>query len=181
MVAKARTGTRSGPNTAAAPARRQRSGAARRVAKKAFSNSAGGTGDLGVTASCRARARDRSRLRGSRLAYRRYDLTALRGDPWHGRRLSRTRHSLAADAATGKAPMKTGTRRSLRRVWRVMTWPLSGHIALALATGLACGGAASRYPDVLAPPYAAILGTLVVYPVMVAAWWRLNSPGGHRR
>jgi hypothetical protein len=59
--------------------------------------------------------------------------------------------------------MKTGTRRSLRRVWRVMTWPLSGHVALALATGLACGVAASRYPDVIEPPYAAILGTLVIY------------------
>ncbi len=77
--------------------------------------------------------------------------------------------------------MRTGTRRSLRRLRRVMTWPLSGQIALALATGLACGGAASRYPDVLAPPYAAILGTLVIYPAMVAAWWRLNSPGGRQR
>jgi hypothetical protein len=32
----------------------------------------------------------------------------------------------------------------LRRAWRVMTWPLSGHMALALGTGLACGIAASQ-------------------------------------
>jgi uncharacterized protein (DUF2062 family) len=72
-------------------------------------------------------------------------------------------------------------RRSLRRAWRVMTWPLSGHVALALATGLACGIAASRYPDVIEPPYAAILGTLILYPVMVAMWWHLNPPGGRGR
>ena len=77
--------------------------------------------------------------------------------------------------------MKTATRRSLRRAWRVMTWPLSGHVALALATGLTCGIAASRYPDVIAAPYAATLGTLVIYPVMVAAWWHLNPPGGRGR
>jgi hypothetical protein len=62
-----------------------------------------------------------------------------------------------------------------------MTWPLSGHIALALATGFACGTAAARYPDVIEPPYAAILGTLVIYPVMIAAWWHLNPPGGRER
>jgi hypothetical protein len=45
-------------------------------------------------------------------------------------------------------------RRSLRRAWRVMTWPLSGHVALALGTSLAWI-AASRYPDVI---------ELVVYP-----------------
>jgi hypothetical protein len=77
--------------------------------------------------------------------------------------------------------MKTATRRSLRRVWRAMTWPLSGHLALALATGLTCGIAASRYSDVIEPPYAAILGTLILYPIMVAAWWRVHSPGGRRR
>ena len=77
--------------------------------------------------------------------------------------------------------MKTAARRSLRRVWRAMTWPLSGHLALALATGLTCGIAASRYPDMIAAPYAAILGILSLYPVMVAAWWRFHSPGGCQR
>jgi hypothetical protein len=78
-------------------------------------------------------------------------------------------------------PMKATTRRSLRRAWRAMTWPLSGHLALALATGLACGTAAARYPDMIAPPYAAILGTLVVYPVIVVTWWHFNPPPGGRR
>jgi hypothetical protein len=77
--------------------------------------------------------------------------------------------------------MKAAARRSLLRVWRVMTWPLSGHVALALATGLACEIAASSYPDVIAAPYAAILGALVIYPVTVAAWWHLNPPGGRGR
>ena len=64
-----------------------------------------------------------------------------------------------------------------------MTWPLSGHIALALGTGLAFGTAASRYPDVigLAPSYAASAGALIIYPVMVAAWWHLSPPGGRGR
>jgi len=57
-----------------------------------------------------------------------------------------------------------------------MTWPLSGHVALALATGLAGGIAAARYPTAISPPYAAILGALVVYPAMVAMWWRLHRP-----
>jgi hypothetical protein len=60
--------------------------------------------------------------------------------------------------------MKTSIRRSLRRAWRVRTWPVSAHIMFALGTGLACGIAAARYPDVIGPPYAAILGTLIIYP-----------------
>jgi hypothetical protein len=63
----------------------------------------------------------------------------------------------------------------------VITWPLSGHVALALATGLACGIAASHYPKLIGPPYAAIFGTLILYPVMVAMWWRFHSPGGRPR
>ena len=58
--------------------------------------------------------------------------------------------------------MKATTRRSLRRVWRVMSWPLPSHLAFALATGLASGVAAAHYPDVISAPYAAILGTLAV-------------------
>ena len=88
--------------------------------KKAFGNSAGRTGGLGITASCRTRARNRARLRGPRRAHRRHDLATLCRDPWHARRLSRARSGLAADAATRMAsPMKTATRRSLRRVRRV--------------------------------------------------------------
>jgi len=49
-------------------------------------------------------------------------------------------------------------------------------VALALATGLACGIATAHYPVVISPPYAAILGTLVVYPAMITMWWHLNRP-----
>jgi predicted PurR-regulated permease PerM len=72
-------------------------------------------------------------------------------------------------------------RRSLRRAWQMITWTLSGHIIFALATGIACGIVAARYPEVISPPYPAILGTLVIYPVMVAMWWRLHRPGGSGR
>ena len=79
--------------------------------------------------------------------------------------------------------MRTKRRPSLRRAWQVLTWPLSGHVVLALATGLACGAAVARYPDViaLAPPYAAILGTFVIYPVLVATWWHFSASGGRGR
>jgi hypothetical protein len=78
-------------------------------------------------------------------------------------------------------PMKATTRRSLLRVWRAMAWPLSSHLALALATGLACGITASHYPDVVSPSYAALLGTFVVYPLMLAIWCYLHRPGGNSR
>jgi hypothetical protein len=77
--------------------------------------------------------------------------------------------------------MRNTTRRSLQRAWRMMTWPLSGHIALALATGLACGRATARYPNLVSPPYAAIVGTLALYPAMVAMWRHLHGPGGNGR
>src|SRR6266853_6403548 len=96
MVAKAHTGTRRRPDTAAAPARR-RTGAARRVAKKPS---------------------------------------------------------------------------VIRRVARVV-WVSPRHAALALATGLVCGGLASRIDGMISPPYAAILGTVVGYPALVAIWSRL--------
>ena len=56
----------------------------------------------------------------------------------------------------------------------MVSWPLSGHIALALATGLACGLAAAGYPDLVSPPYTAIVGTLAVYPAMVGMWRHLH-------
>jgi hypothetical protein len=60
--------------------------------------------------------------------------------------------------------MKTSTRRSMRRAWRVLIWPVSAHIMFAPGTGLASGIVASRYPDVIGPPYAAILGRGLVAP-----------------
>jgi len=76
--------------------------------------------------------------------------------------------------------MRTATRRSLRRAWRMMTWPLSGHLAVTLGTGLACAISA-RYHDVMAPLYAAILGTFVVYPMVLVIWWQLNRSRGNGR
>jgi hypothetical protein len=72
------------------------------------------------------------------------------------------------------APMKAATRRSLRRLWRAMSWPLPGHIVFALATGLTSGITAAHYPDVISTVHAAILGTVVLYPLMVLIWWRLH-------
>ena len=72
-------------------------------------------------------------------------------------------------------------RRALRRAWRMMTWPLSSHIVFALATGLVCGIAASGYPDVIAPPYAAIVGTLMIYSLLLLIWLRVNRSGGSGR
>ncbi len=54
-----------------------------------------------------------------------------------------------------------------------MIWVSPRHAALALATGLVCGGLASRIDGMISPPYAAILGAVVAYPVLVAIWSRL--------
>jgi hypothetical protein len=56
------------------------------------------------------------------------------------------------------------------------SWPLLADVALALATGLACGIATAHYPIVISPAYAAILSVLVLYPATVAMRWRLNRP-----
>jgi hypothetical protein len=61
-----------------------------------------------------------------------------------------------------------------------MTWPLAGHIVFALGMGLGCGAVAAHHPQVIGPPYAAILGAIVLYPTMVVMWWRLHPPGGRR-
>jgi hypothetical protein len=76
--------------------------------------------------------------------------------------------------------MKTSTRRSLRRAWRILTWPVTAHIMFALGTGLASGILAQHYPQVLSVPLAMLLGTIVLYPLMVAMWWHLHRPGGRR-
>jgi hypothetical protein len=142
--------------------------------EKADADPAGGTGGLDITASSRAGPDDRARVRGTRRSGRRADLASLRRDPRHTRRLSRARRSLAAAAANGVASMKATTRRSLRRVWRAMSWPLPGHLVFALATGVASGATAAHYPDVISPPYAAILGAVILYPLMLTIWWRLH-------
>jgi hypothetical protein len=75
--------------------------------KKAFGDSAGGPGGLGVTTSYRTRARNRARLRGSRLTYQRHDLAALRRNPGDGRCLSCARRDLVALASTKEGPPMT--------------------------------------------------------------------------
>jgi hypothetical protein len=92
-----------------------------------------------------------------------------------------TRSGLStASAPAGRRP--TGKRRMtrktpvIRRVARVF-WASPRHGALALATGLVCGGLASRIGGMISPPYAAILGTLLVYPALVAVWRRVLRPG----
>jgi len=60
----------------------------------------------------------------------------------------------------------------LRRLGQ-MIWTSPRHVALALATGLVCGALASRFDLLVSSPYAATLGTLVVYPAFFAIWSRL--------
>jgi hypothetical protein len=50
----------------------------------------------------------------------------------------------------------------------------------ALGTGLASGILAQHYPQVLSISLAMLLGTIVLYPLMVAMWWHLHRPGGRR-
>jgi hypothetical protein len=54
-------------------------------------------------------------------------------------------------------------------------------ISIRPLTRLACGITASHYPDVVSPSYAALLGTFVVYPLMLAIWCYLHRPGGNSR
>jgi hypothetical protein len=50
----------------------------------------------------------------------------------------------------------------------VMTWPLAGHIVFAIGTGFACAVLVTSYPVVISPQYAALFGTFILYPAMVA-------------
>jgi hypothetical protein len=68
----------------------------------------------------------------------------------------------------------------LRQVGR-MVWVSPRHASLALATGLVCGVLSSRIGGMISPPYAAILGTFVVYPVVGSVWQRMLRPRRHRR
>ena len=83
-----------------------------------------------------------------------------------------TAGALARRRRTGGACRITRKVSLLRRVARVV-WVSPRHAALALATGLVCGGLASRIDGMISPPYAAILGTVVAYPVLAAIWSRL--------
>jgi outer membrane lipoprotein SlyB len=58
-----------------------------------------------------------------------------------------------------------------------MVWVSPWHVVLALTTGLLCGVLSSRVGGGISPPYAAILGAAILYPVLVAVWQRLPRPG----
>jgi hypothetical protein len=88
--------------------------------------------------------------------------------------------ALARRRRTGGARRATRKPSVIRRVAR-MVWVSPRHAALALATGLVCGGLAARIGGMISPPYAAILGTLVVYPALVAVWRRMPRPEWRRR
>src|SRR4051794_41146493 len=80
-----------------------------------------------------------------------------------------------------RRPRRKGARRGrakpslLRRLGRII-WVWPRHAALAFATGLSCGALASHGVSTIAPPYAAILGALVVYPAIVAIWRLVPRP-----
>jgi hypothetical protein len=66
-------------------------------------------------------------------------------------------------------PPSKAKRSLFRRVARVV-WVSPRHFALAFATGVVCGALAARDIGRIAPPYAAIIGTIVVDPVLIGAW-----------
>jgi len=56
-----------------------------------------------------------------------------------------------------------------------MVWVSPRHVALALTTGLLCGVLSPRIGGTISPPYAAILGTGIFYPILVTVWRRLRD------
>jgi hypothetical protein len=75
----------------------------------------------------------------------------------------------------GGQAMKATTRRSLRRAWYLAgNWQVPAHIGLALGMGLTTGIIAQRYPSLITPLAAVIIGTFILYPLMLTVWWRLN-------
>lgn len=97
----------------------------------------------------------------------------------------------ARSAARGRRPARAvpgrrranGARRGAAKPASRRRWLLRGllHLALALATGLVCGALAARLGSPRAAPYAAILGTLVLYPALAVLWRRLKLPLRFRR
>src|SRR3954452_7819576 len=66
----------------------------------------------------------------------------------------------------------------IRRIGRAI-WLSPLHIGLALTTGLGCGAVAARHETLISAPVAAILGTVVAYPALVAIWSRLPRVARH--
>jgi hypothetical protein len=70
--------------------------------------------------------------------------------------------------------MRATTRRSLRRAcYFAANWQVPAHIGFALATGLTLGLVAQHYAPMITP-LAVILGTFLLYPLMLTVWWRLS-------
>jgi hypothetical protein len=71
--------------------------------------------------------------------------------------------------------MKVATRRLLRRAWHLAgNWQVLAHINLALGMGLILGLVAERYATEITPLAAVIIGTLMLYPLLITIWWRLS-------
>jgi hypothetical protein len=45
------------------------------------------------------------------------------------------------------------------------------------STPVSRAGDGCALPDVIAASHAAIVGTFVLYPMMIVAWWRLHRTG----
>ena len=99
----------------------------------------------------------------------------------HGRGMSRAQAQATRGPNTAAALIRrrpTGRRRVskkpsvIRRVGQAV-WVSPRHAVLAFTTGFVCGAVAARVDGLISPPYAAILGTLVGYPAIVAVWRRL--------
>ena len=110
----------------------------------------------------------------------------MRGKSRMARAEIEARGAPTADAASGRRRRRFKGRRRvtkkpslIRRLGRAV-WVSPGHAALALTTGLVCGALATRVRVPISPPYAAILGTLLLYPFMLAIYWRLHRPRGKR-
>jgi hypothetical protein len=104
---------------------------------------------------------------------------------WKTRKVARARN-IGKERGRRRLPRSAPTQRGaatkpsvLQRVGR-MVWVSPRHAALALATGLLSGVLVSRIGGMTWSPYAAILGTLVGYPALVAVW-RWLRPGGRSR
>jgi hypothetical protein len=126
---------------------------------------------LAATAAYRTGAYNRCGLRCSRCTVRRHRRAALCRNLWSSGCLSRARCCLATDAAAGPAaPMKTTTRRSLRRAWRVLTW-----------NGLRLRGRGDPIRRCWHRSMLLSLELSFSNPAMVTMWWHLHRPGSGRR
>lgn len=96
-----------------------------------------------------------------------------------------TKGAPTAAAAPARRRRSTGRRRAAKKPSLIRrlahgVWISPRHAALALTMGLVCGAVGARTGGPISPPYAAIIGTLIGYPALVAIWRRLPGAGGRR-